>query len=255
MEKEHKRLEVPFTQVANVVLNNKKLSLKAKGLFAYIYSKPSGWNFSADRIAEQSEDGVSSVLAGLYELEVEGYLIRNKLASGRTEYLLSYEPNPENRILGKSQIAEIAPLSNKERTSNKEISETFVSQPSRSQSLTVEEVDEDGNPIARVWRSKRVIKVDRDWSWESVERKLANSPLAIDKLCLRYIRRKGLVFNNQGHWELERVGMLKIAKEFVKAGVNAKVFDAMCDMAEEVKEDWTIHTTRGFLTKALQGNY
>lgn len=82
--------QVPFTQVANVVLNDKKLSLGAKGLFAYLFSKPEGWQFSSVRIAAEQADGRDAVLAALRELEVAGYLIRQKHASGRMTYSLAY---------------------------------------------------------------------------------------------------------------------------------------------------------------------
>jgi hypothetical protein len=254
MATEHKRLEVPFTQVANSILNDKNLSFKAKGLFAFIYSKPSGWDFSAERIAAQSGDGETSVTSGLEELESRGYLVRTKLPTGKMEYLLTYEPNPGNPRLAFSQTGEIADISNKEVPSNKDrTSETFVSPlSSRSQERTVEEVDEDGNPIARVFRSKRVVRIDRDWSWANIEMRLAASRMPVDKLVLRYLRRKGITFANQGHWEIERIGLLKVANALIKAGVNSTVFDTMCDMAEEVKDDWTIHTAKAFLSKALQ---
>ena len=32
--------------VPNAILNNKELSLRAKGVFAFLQGKPDGWNFS-----------------------------------------------------------------------------------------------------------------------------------------------------------------------------------------------------------------
>lgn len=50
-----------FTTVPNSVLNDPRLSWKSKGLWAYIQSKPDGWDFSSERIAKDSADGVESV--------------------------------------------------------------------------------------------------------------------------------------------------------------------------------------------------
>ena len=89
MERQNFRKDkVPFTQVANQVLNDKNLSAKAKGLYAYLYSKPEGWDFALDRICLDFKDGRKSVYSGIQELEGNGYLIREKQKTGRTIYLL-----------------------------------------------------------------------------------------------------------------------------------------------------------------------
>jgi len=112
---------VPFTQVANVVLNDKRLSMKAKGLFAYLYSKPDGYDFSFRRIMQDHADGRDAVLEGLKELESFEYLTRTKQSSGRVAYMLSFAPDtekpdlavpdPENPKLGKSQVGKIRTIS------------------------------------------------------------------------------------------------------------------------------------------------
>ena len=60
----------------NELLNNKKISSRAKGLFAYIQSKPDGWDFSTERIASQLKEGIKAVRSTLQELEKYGYLVR-----------------------------------------------------------------------------------------------------------------------------------------------------------------------------------
>ena len=116
--------KIPFTQVANVVLNDKLLSAKAKGLYAYLYSKPDGWDFAIDRIANDFSDGRKSINAGLQELEQNGYLLREKQSSGKVVYVLKsqmtkmdirlLEPDVQNGKEPKRQIAEMGTISNKE---------------------------------------------------------------------------------------------------------------------------------------------
>lgn len=81
-----------FATTPNEICNNKKLSFKAKGLWTYIQSKPIGWEFSAERIALDSTDGVTSVSTGLKELEKAGLLerVRKQDEKGfwRTGYIL-----------------------------------------------------------------------------------------------------------------------------------------------------------------------
>lgn len=86
-----RKQKVPFTQVPNELLYSSEISLKAKGLWAYMNAKPDGWNFSATRIAEEVKEDRKAILTALRELVASGYLVANKLASGRMEYILMWE--------------------------------------------------------------------------------------------------------------------------------------------------------------------
>jgi len=87
----------------NHVLNDKNLSMKAKGLFAYIQSKPDGWDFSVQRIELQTKEGREAITGGLQELEKAGYLQRikfqNKKGQWEWEYVLSENRLHENPLL------------------------------------------------------------------------------------------------------------------------------------------------------------
>lgn len=120
MKVEIKKLSVPFTQIANVVIKDKRLSCKAKGLFTYIYSKPENWDFSADRMAKECTDGIRAINNGMQELEDAGYLTRKKRGDGKVSYYITYEPDCQNSNQLKQQIAETAPISNIVLYSNKE---------------------------------------------------------------------------------------------------------------------------------------
>lgn len=111
--------------VANGVLFDKNLSLKAKGLYAYLYSKPDGWDFSGDRIVQETKDKRVSVFNALKELEKAGYLKRTRMASGRMSYSVIYPPEPvaenqhepvaEKAKVQKPHFAEISSISNKDK--------------------------------------------------------------------------------------------------------------------------------------------
>jgi len=68
-----------------------RLSLKAKGIWAYMKSKPATWDFSAKRIAMDNKDETKSVQRGMRELESCGYLSKRKLSNGRVQYRLAEE--------------------------------------------------------------------------------------------------------------------------------------------------------------------
>lgn len=72
----------PFTQVPNELLTDATLSLKAKGLYALMYSKPDNWTFYETALAKESKDGKDAVSAGLDELVKAGWL---KRSGGRQE--------------------------------------------------------------------------------------------------------------------------------------------------------------------------
>lgn len=114
---------VPFTQVANSTIVDPSLSLKAKGLYTYLQSKPDGWDFNHIRISKESKDGRIAVLNGLNELEDKGYLERYKKPNGRMEYVLKIvqDPNAKAKVakcdsatVAKSHSVIQRPLSNKD---------------------------------------------------------------------------------------------------------------------------------------------
>lgn len=72
--------------------NDSRLSAKSKGLWGYMRSKPYGWDFSAERMANEFTDGRRAVQNGLQELESGGYLARTKLATGRVHHHLVEDP-------------------------------------------------------------------------------------------------------------------------------------------------------------------
>lgn len=124
-----KKATVGFAQIKNEVLFDPHISMKAKGLFAYLYAKPDDWDFSGDRIAREMKEGRGAVYSTLKELENAGYLYRDKKQDGRVIYHLDWEKKPvaqnrqqgteptaENRKLRKPQVAETVSISNKEKT-------------------------------------------------------------------------------------------------------------------------------------------
>jgi len=138
-----------FATVPNLLLNDNLITLKAKGLYAYIQSKPDNWEFSAERISRQLREGLPSVKSALQELEVNGYLNRRRYQNNKgfweveyilfdnptienpmAENLLSGNPTQENPIVGKPSNNTNKEFSNKE--SIKESIERKVSKFSES---------------------------------------------------------------------------------------------------------------------------
>lgn len=130
------KTDVPFGMVPNSLLNDERISLKAKGLFAFMQSKPNGWNFSAKLIATQCKESIDAVSSGLHELEEFGYLKREKTVTNKgfsVAYHLTFDfknpiqenpmrenPMRENPMIGKSLNNSNKDISNKELSKKEE---------------------------------------------------------------------------------------------------------------------------------------
>lgn len=93
-----KKIESNFSQLPNQPMYDKDMSFAAKGLLAYVHSKPDDYQFSSKRIAEETKDGIDKIKKLLIELETCGYLTRNKLPTGRVEYELHFKKDKPETV-------------------------------------------------------------------------------------------------------------------------------------------------------------
>lgn len=68
-----------YTTICNEALNDSNLSLKAKGLWAFLMTKPGEWSINYRGLKTQLKEGQSAILAALKELEEAGYLVRGRV--------------------------------------------------------------------------------------------------------------------------------------------------------------------------------
>jgi hypothetical protein len=128
------RRTTPFALVNKAALEDTRLSWKAKGILAYLLSRPESWEVISGDVINRSTDGRESVLAGMNELKQFGYA---KLDNDRDEkghvmgkhWVVFEEPEtppingfPEDRVSRRSDKPKIgkSTTSNKEESSNKE---------------------------------------------------------------------------------------------------------------------------------------
>ena len=101
-----------FSIIDNQVLEDKRISFKARGLLIYMLSKPDDWKFYPEELAKHSNrEGVKAINSALQEMEQVGYLIRRRKRDNRghfkgIDYLLSEVPQEKspqspNRNAGK----------------------------------------------------------------------------------------------------------------------------------------------------------
>ena len=97
------RCEKDFMAIHNNIFKDKTISLKAKGLLAFMMSVPPDWDYSLAGLAACNKDGLVSVRSALQELEDNFYvkLTKKKKKKGQIidmQYDVSDEPVFGNRI-------------------------------------------------------------------------------------------------------------------------------------------------------------
>lgn len=88
-----------FTTVTNSFIRDKNISFKAKGVFVYMASMDSSWNFTLRSMANQSKEGISSITGSINELKEAGYITYEKHSDGKGTYTLHEKPKLENEVL------------------------------------------------------------------------------------------------------------------------------------------------------------
>jgi len=74
------RLADNFSVLSNAVLNDDRLSFRARGVLAWLLSKPADWRVRSEAIAGQSPtEGREAIRTAMRELVELGYLIREKV--------------------------------------------------------------------------------------------------------------------------------------------------------------------------------
>lgn len=90
-----------FTQVENQLIQNPRLSLKAKGLLIYMLSLHEDWDYSIAGLATLCREGKSAIRSAIQELMGQGYVTRElvraeKGALAGYEYTVYERPQPSS---------------------------------------------------------------------------------------------------------------------------------------------------------------
>lgn len=84
--------ENQYVMINKEFLENKNLSLKAKGLLTYLLSLPDNWQIYESELQEHSKDGIDSTRSAIKELIDNGYIERNRSRNEKGE-LQAYNYN------------------------------------------------------------------------------------------------------------------------------------------------------------------
>ena len=94
------KTEANFTIIANHILRDNRVSLKARGLYATIQGFPDSWNMSIKGLESILKDGKDSIRASLKELIEFGYIEYSKFQNEKGYWMHKYKllisPKTEN---------------------------------------------------------------------------------------------------------------------------------------------------------------
>lgn len=107
-----KSKKVFFSQVSNTALRDKKLSLKAKGLYSLIqsYITIEGFILYKNTLKKDCAEGDTAFESAWLELKKAGYLVQYKHQNGNGVFIYEYElldtlqPHPQNLPYGKEGV-------------------------------------------------------------------------------------------------------------------------------------------------------
>lgn len=118
--------EQHFTIVANEVIEDRRLSFRARGVLLFLLSKPDDWRTTSDEIARDAIEGRDALRAAFKELVAAGYLHHRKIQGTdgrwRTETILYDMPvehasptpgNPSSVPPGQTEIDQVVPTPGK----------------------------------------------------------------------------------------------------------------------------------------------
>lgn len=88
-----------YTGICTSIIEDERLSWKAKGLMAYLVGRPKGWVLNRSDLINRSTDGRDSVAAGLKELSDLGYIsvrqVKDQGRFGKTVWMVQNSPLPD----------------------------------------------------------------------------------------------------------------------------------------------------------------
>lgn len=120
-----------YAKISNTLLQNNKLSLKARGLMAYILSLPDTWEICVEHLHGNASDhdGRTAVTSALQELRIAGYMHLERIS------------NQYGKLAGMRWLAYDDPAENPYATHGNQVSR-LPENPSDGKPATIKETTE-----------------------------------------------------------------------------------------------------------------
>lgn len=112
-----RRIRGQYFTMHKTIVNDARLSFKAKGIMAYLMSKPDDWDIRLEDVIAHASDGKTSVYSGIKELVDAGYMTRTEVRErgqfGGVVYFIYDEPYTEKPDTEKPDTENQTPTKNK----------------------------------------------------------------------------------------------------------------------------------------------
>lgn len=100
-----------YTVMANHHLRNKEISLKAKGLLSLMLSLPEDWDYTVKGLSTICKDGIDSINAVIKELELAGYISRERIRNEKGQLkAIEYTIRETPKDLQNSEPTPVSPM-------------------------------------------------------------------------------------------------------------------------------------------------
>ena len=95
-----------FTIMPNNHLQDKRISLQAKGLLSTFYYLPNDWDYTMKGLCIITKTGIKKIRSIMFELELYGYMTRNKIRNdkGQIDYEYKIYIKPQKMDIKNTQI-------------------------------------------------------------------------------------------------------------------------------------------------------
>lgn len=154
MGKLSKKFVTHFTTIPNAIAQNDELSWKARGIFLYLASMPSNWQFYEVEVAKHASDGRDALRTGLKELEEKGYLKRYRKRNDKgqvvdSEWILSDVPMFDKPMLNE-------PMLKKPTQVNQTLQNKYLTKKDNTKERYIYSPAEPDNSTKKIDKSKQV---------------------------------------------------------------------------------------------------
>ncbi len=121
-----------FVMIDKGFLENDQLSWKAKGILAYLLSKPDNWKVITRDLVKHSTDGKTAVYGGLSELQKQGYYNKKPIRSENGRRISHWESTIYECPMESLENTEVSLLSDFQEVDNQDIDNQFIENPVRN---------------------------------------------------------------------------------------------------------------------------
>ena len=151
---------IPYTVIGNHILQNDNLSLTARGLLAYLISKPPDFQIRVDQLRDHFQEGRRRVTNALEELKESGFLKKQQIRNDKGQvkswqWIISQEPQNPDVQMSTSSHLENEPEKPDVQMSTSSHVDNYINKRNKDEIKYYEEIKEIDPPFEIWWKAWR----------------------------------------------------------------------------------------------------